>query len=454
MLLDAVNRFKNWSQLNRGGIVTAVRNISWLSADNFVNIAVSAAVSVVVARTLGPEAIGTWGYVFAIYSVALILISLGTDQILLVDLVNANQPRGTIMTTALLLRLGTALLVSIALVAASLLSRDSAPHENALMRLLSLALIVMAFDVNGNSFRSQRRFDLVAIPSMLATVVGGVIKIWLVVRTGSILPLGAITVIQSVLLQGFLGFNAYRNSPQSVFGRFSARYARELTRTSLPLMLSSLAVFVYLRANIFFVNAYGGKVNVGLYNAAAAISGLAYFVPMVIVTTFTPALYRRYNDDRASFEQVFAHLTNLLTVGLFCISCVVTLFADRIIVLLYGPSFRPAAAVLALNVWTLIPVAFGLTSSVWLGAGKRTGVLLSRTLCGCAVNLALNMVLVPRFGILGAAVATLAAMFVASTLTLLFYGPEARQIFRVQVRALLLVDLAATVFGTRRSTIK
>jgi O-antigen/teichoic acid export membrane protein len=358
------------------------------------------------------------------------------------------------MTTALLLRLGTGLLLSIALIAASLLSRDSDPHENALMRILSLALIVMAFDVNGNAFRSQQRFDLVAIPSMVSTVAGGAIKIWLVVRSGSILPLGAITVIQSVLLQVILGFNAYRNGSHAIFGRFSAHYARELIRTSLPLMFSSLAVFIYLRANIFFVNAYGGKVDVGLYNAASAISGLAYFVPMVIVTTLTPALYRRYNDDRPSFERVFAHLTNILTVGLVCISCVVTVFADRIIVLLYGPSFQPAAGVLALNVWTLIPVAFGLTSSVWLGAGKRTSVLLSRTLCGCAVNLTLNMLLVPKFGILGAALATLVAMFVASTLTLLFYGPEARQIVRVQMRALLLIDLASALCSPRRSAIK
>lgn len=445
----AVWRFKNWATANRRGIAATVKNISWLSAENFANTLVAAVVSVVVARTLGADAVGTWGYVFAIYSVALIVVTLGTDQILMVDLATGEIPRGTIMATALVLRLAAALLMALVLACLPWLSKDVTPHQNALIRVLACSLIIMAFDAVGSWFRSQQQFSRVVVPSMASTLVGGAAKIFFVVHNRSILPLGVLTVGQSALMQLLVGLSAYRSGVPGLLGRFSAAYARELLRTSLPLMLSGLAVFVYLRANVFFLNEFGSKTDVGLYNAAAAISSVAYFIPTVIVTTLTPAFYRRYHSNRAQFERDFARLSDVLTLSLAAISLVVMLLSERVIVLLYGPAFRPAAPVLALHVWTLIPVAYGLLSSVWLAASKRTGLMLTRTLCGGVVNLALNLLLIPRLGIIGAALATLVAMLTASMFTLVL-GADGRQILRVQLRSLVLANLFRMLSAPRR----
>jgi len=435
--------------INRHGIASTVSNISWLSAENFATTLVSALVSIVVARTLGAAAAGTWGYVFAIYSMSLLLTTLGIDQILIVDFVAIREQRCTVMATALGLRMTASIVVAAALISASFAIGTQTPDQNALIRVLALSLIAMSFDVVGNWFRSQLRFDYVVIPSIVSTFIGGAAKIFFVLHEHSILPLGYLTLGQSALMQGMIVVSALRGGVAVALRGFSARYARELLRTSLPLMLSGIAVFVYMRANVFFLNEFDSKADVGLYNAAAAISGIAYFIPTVIVTALTPGLYRRYNADRAQFERTFRHITSILTLGLSVIALAVMFLSHRIIILLYGTAFAPAAAVLALHVWTLIPVANGLTSSVWLAAEKRTSVLLTRTVCGGGVNIALNLLLIPRWGIIGAAIATLVSMLTASTFMLPFFGKTARRIFVLQLRSLLLVDFFAMLVPAR-----
>jgi O-antigen/teichoic acid export membrane protein len=441
---------RNWTLVNRLGIAKTVKSISWLSAENFATTLITAAVSIVVARTLGAAAAGTWGYVFAIYSLALLLTTLGTDQIVIIDLVAMREPRACIMTTALVLRLFAAFAVAAALICAAFLTPTQTPEQNELICVLAFSLIAMSFDAVGNWFRSQLRFDRIVIPSIVATAVGGVAKIYFVIHRHSILPLGFLTVGQSALMQGMVVLSAWRAGVGDIFRGFSFRYARELLRTSVPLMISGIAVFVYLRANVFFLNEFESKTGVGLYNSAAAISGIAYFIPTVIVTALSPSLYRLYNTDSAKFERSLEHLTSILMIGLSMIAIVVMLLSHRIIILLYGKSFLPAAPVLALHVWTLIPVAYGLTSSVWLAAEKHTAALMTRTVCGGIVNVVLNVLLIPRLGIIGAAIATLVAMFTASMLMLPFLGRTARRVFMMLLRTLFLVNVMAELFGSRQ----
>jgi polysaccharide transporter, PST family len=448
-MADLIDRARRWSHNNRQGLSASAKSMSWLSGDTLASTLVGAVVSVIVARTLGASAVGTWGYVFAIYSICLLLTTLGMDQIMLLDLVAAREPRSTIVATALMLRLAASLLVAAIMIGTTFAFAAGNSEQDQLLRMLGISLLAMSFDVIGNSFRAQRRFDRVVIPSVVSILVGGAAKAFLVIRQHSILPLGYLTVAQSALMQGLILLSATRSGVGIAWRGFSLAYARELLRISLPLMISGIAVFVYLRANIFFLNEFDSKTDVGLYNAAAAVSGIAYFLPTIMVTALTPSLYRLHTADPPRFIRSLQHLSSFLTVALATIAVVVMLLSNRIITLLYGPSFAPAAAVLSIHVWTLIPVAYGLTSSVWLAANKRTGALMTRTVCGGVANLALNVLLIPRWGIVGAAIATLISMLIASMLMLVFLGPLGRQIFAFQMRSLFLVDLLATLAPRR-----
>ncbi len=445
-----IDRLRKWASVNRLGIATNLKNMSWLGADSFAITATAAIVGIVVARSLGPTAAGTWGYAYAIYSVALLVAALGTDQIVIVDLVSKPGERQTVLATAVIVRLVASGVLASALILISIAHWEQWHDQAELLCLLALSLTVMSFDVVGNWFRAERKFNRIVVPSIVSTLIGGGAKIFFVVDRRSVIPLGVLTVAQCALLQGMIVISAIRDRSGNVLTGFSLRYAKQLLRNSLPLMVSSIAVFVYLRANIFFLNEYESKDEVGIYLAAAALSGSAYILPSVVVSALAPGLYRQYNENRRNFESRFAFLTSVLTISIYVAAIFVSLLSHKIIEVLYGPKFLRAAPVLALHVWTLIPVAYGLTSSVWLAAEKRTSLLMSRTICGGIVNVALNLLLIPRYGIIGAAIATLVAMWTASTLMLIVFGKTGRQILAIQLRSLLMIDLLVAVLWRRR----
>jgi PST family polysaccharide transporter len=444
-----VDRLRKWALVNRLGIAKNLRNISWLGADSFATTATAAIVGIAVARSLGPSAAGTWGYAYAIYSVSLLVAALGTDQIIVVDLVSKPGEWRTVLATAVILRLGASVVLSLALILYSIGNWTESPDEAELLCMLALALIVMSLDAVGNLFRAEGRFNRIVVPSIVSTLIGGAAKIFFVIDRRSVIPLGLLTIVQCALLQTMILLSAFRGRIADVMTGFSFHYARDLLRSSVPLMISSIAVFIYMRANIFFLNEYENKADVGIYLAATSICGTAYLLPSVLVSALAPGLYRLFQEDRSRFESRFAFFSNMLTLSLYAVALLVTLLSQEIVGVLYGVKFSRAGPVLALLIWTVIPVAHGLASSVWLAADKRTSFLMIRTIVGGIVNVALNILLIPRFGFLGAVSATLVAMFTVSTFMLILFGKIGRQILSIQLRSLLLIDLAAAVFKPR-----
>ena len=91
-----------------------------------------------------------------------------------------------------------------------------------------------------------------------------------------------------------------------------------------------------------------------------------------------------------------------------------TFLAGPIVVLLYGPAYAEAGTVLAIHIWTSVFVFLGVASSQWFIAESRQILGFQRTLLGAAINIFLNYILIPQFGPVGAAVATVAAQLTAA----------------------------------------
>jgi PST family polysaccharide transporter len=118
------------------------------------------------------------------------------------------------------------------------------------------------------------------------------------------------------------------------------------------------------------------------------------------------------------------------------IAIVLAAFAEPIVVMLYGEPFREATSAFRLQVLAAPFVALGVLSSAWLVLQRCTGHALRRTLIGAVTNIALNLLLIPRYGIAGAAAATLAAQMIATYAADAFYT-QTRDLFMMKTHALL-----------------
>jgi len=124
------------------------------------------------------------------------------------------------------------------------------------------------------------------------------------------------------------------------------------------------------------------------------------------------------------------------------LAAAVSALAGPIVTVLYGPAFSEAAPMLALHVFTAVPVALGVAQNIWIVNEGRNLISLYRTVMGAVCNVALNLLLIPSYGGMGAAAATIAAQSVAAVLSNLLLAPA---MFRLQLSALVSFRQAASI---------
>jgi O-antigen/teichoic acid export membrane protein len=134
-------------------------------------------------------------------------------------------------------------------------------------------------------------------------------------------------------------------------------------------------------------------------------------------------------------------LMAILSVG---IAIVITIFSRQIVAILYGEEYREAAAVVTIYIWSGVPTFLGVASSQYLLAENLTHISLYRTSIGMVLNVVLNLLLIPKHGVTGSAVATLISYTVATFSVVLF--KESRQQASMMLKSLVIVRGIADIF--------
>jgi PST family polysaccharide transporter len=114
-----------------------------------------------------------------------------------------------------------------------------------------------------------------------------------------------------------------------------------------------------------------------------------------------------------------------------------TFLSKPIILLLFSKSFEPAGAVLAVHIWAAVFVFWGLAQNPWNITEGLTGLYLQRTVMGAVLNVLLNLVLIPLYSSMGAAIATVVAYGFAAFVANAF-DPRTKRIFQVQLNSMIL----------------
>ncbi|MFD1188892.1 flippase, partial [Pontibacter rugosus] len=216
--------------------------------------------------------------------------------------------------------------------------------------------------------------------------------------------------------------------------------ARYLLKESWPLMVSGLVVMVYMKIDQIMIKEMMNTTAVGIYSAAMRLSEAWYFVPMLISQSLFPAILSAKKSDEALYKLRLQRLLNLMMFFSLVIAIIFTFLSDWIINFLYGPSFDGAGDILSIQVWAGVAVSSGVVSSNWFLIEGLQKYSMYRTSVGAVINVILNLILIPLYGIAGSAVATLISQFVASVLLNAFFS-STRVIFKLQTRAILGIGL-------------
>ncbi len=171
---------------------------------------------------------------------------------------------------------------------------------------------------------------------------------------------------------------------------------------------------IYMRIDLIMIKEMLGEKEVGLYSAATRISEVWYFIPMLLTNSLFPSIV---NAKKVSEELYYARLQRLYTLMVWtaiAIALPMTFLSGWLITILFGEAYRDAGQVLMIHIWAGVFVFLGVASGQWLvneGLQKYSAI---NTTVGAFVNILLNFLLIPKFGICGAAIATVLSYSIAA----------------------------------------
>jgi O-antigen/teichoic acid export membrane protein len=211
---------------------------------------------------------------------------------------------------------------------------------------------------------------------------------------------------------------------------------------SIPLCASSLAITLYIQANYLILGGVRGEEEVGFYAAAARLTSALSTVHWLYYAAMAPALTSLYSQSTAQAAALLKESLRLTAVAGLGACVLGVSVADRLVPLVFGPTFTGGGAVLSVMLLSAAVVAIGHNWAQMVIAAKRERLLLASTLAGGVCNLAVCALLVRPLGALGTAVANLAAEVLVHAVLLIFCW---KRLGMAEVGAVGKPALAATV---------
>ena len=214
-------------------------------------------------------------------------------------------------------------------------------------------------------------------------------------------------------------------------------------KEALPFGIAGIFVIIYYQIDSIMLSVMSGNEAVGLYNAAYRLIFIFLALYNVYIIAIFPVMSSFFETSKESlrfaFERSFKYLLIIslpLTVG-------TTLIANKIILLVYGPSYLPSVLALQVLIWTIIFMFLNGLAGNLLGATNRQPVVTKITGLGAVLNILMNLILIPKFGFIGASAATVFTEFLI--LPMMMYVMVKTQKTNIKP---LIKDLHKIIFST------
>jgi PST family polysaccharide transporter len=399
---------------------------------------------VAIARSLGPDRFGIYSYALAIVALFAFLTQAGLDALLIRELVRTPQRAAKILAEGLALRLVGAICASLAsITAAALATPADMQAATPLVVILAIAGIMQSGWVAESWLQATHCFADATVAKIIAYAVGAALRLGSLLSP-SPLTLLTITAVVETFIAAALLWRASRHRSKLGFDALEIpdrQQTMALARLASPMLLSAFAIAIYSRIDVFMLGHMFGGGAVGLYSAGTTLSEGLYLLPTAVVAAAAPRLAELYLHDRAAFEARIHGLLRALSFAGLLIAICVTLLAPHAVNLLFGPRYMPAAEVLKIHVWSTWVVFLSCASDPWYLNHDLRRFYLIKTSVAAIFNVTLNFFLIPRFGITGAAWATVVS-YIASAIGIGALWAPTRPLFRLQCRAILGVSAA------------
>lgn len=395
-------------------------NTSWMIGERVIRRVVALFVGAYVARYLGPERFGLLSYAMSLAILFSAIGAMGLDGIVVRDLVKEPDKSQDLLGTAFVLKIiGASLLLVLVFFAARLMSDDR--FTVILVLIIAGGTFFQAFQVIDFFFQAKVLAKFPCIARFASLLVSSISKLVLIALNAPLIWFAWVLVLESLIVNLSLVV-LYRKQGMSAFHwKFKKDVATGLLRDSWPLILSGMAIMVYMRIDQIMIKEMLGSEAVGNYAAAVNLSEAWYFIPVMVCNSLFPAIMTAKTVNDRFYHQRLQKLYFFMVWCAIAVALPTTFLSEFVITLLFGPDYIQSAAVLNIYIWSGVFVFLGVASGKWFLAENLQKYSFYNAVAGGISNIILNLLLIPEFGIKGAAIATIISYGISSYLAMIFF---------------------------------
>lgn len=377
---------------------------------------------IIFARTLGEELVGQYSVAVTFISFITIFIVFGFDKIVERGIAQNNQNLILLVISACV---GVFIfwIISIPILIVVPSQLDYSYNVTVAVQVLTLYMINSALIIIINaSFRGLERMDFEAsltfISGFLFLILGS-LSVYYFKNIISVAYAMAIERFITVIIATWILVKYIRKN----FSNFSVNITLKVwfifLKSSLPFVGVALISVLYQRVDILLLAAYLPDSDIGQYATAYRVFEILILIPGMIATAAFPIMTQSRNLNRSVYKEIAGKSIQYSLVVILPIIVGALFLAQPVIDFVFGVQFRLAGILLQLLVWGLLSQVLNNTLGRGIIAFHHEKSLIFVGITSLATNILINIILIPKIGVVGAVWATLGSYFISTLLHLI-----------------------------------
>ncbi len=420
-----------------------VKNAFFILFSKFIDPLISLLLVVSIARLLGVSGLGQYSFIKATFTIFLVISTLGLDQLITRDVAKNKAAASTYLINLGLLNIGFSLLMAISMSLFVYFS-DYPTEVVAASIIMSSALLAASFSNSVHAIIAAfERFEFNALLMSGENIVRVILAVMALLMGGGLIAIISI-ITATRFLGSMVGLLVIHKKLLPLKWQFDVKFLVRQIKSIPTFSLISIFSVIYWRLDVMMLSKFCGMAEVGFYSAAFRIMEIIKAIPLSAKQALFPVKARKFSSDHGDLLGLMNKSIRYLMIILLPLAVLITISADKLILIFYGDQFQAASIALQILIWTILPYGLAMMLANVLVTSGNQRIDLWANIFGVAVNFMLNLVLIPRLGVIGASLATLISIFCFVGFQMLFvrrllFNLSYRHIFAKPILAAMLM---------------
>ncbi len=379
-------------------------NLSWLLADKILRASINFVITILLARNLGPESFGNLSYLLALIFLFITFSSLGINPVLTNKIIrNGIKTNYQLLLNSYTIRFFFSFISYLIFLILIILTETNNFYYFSV--ILGLIIILKSSEVLFSYFEAKSLSKFIVISQFVGLIMMAIFIIFVFAYDLNIIFIYFALLLESIIIFLLINYFFFKVIKIKKF-KFNYSKIKIILNKSFPVLITSLSIIVYMRIDQIMIKSILNEYSVGLYSASVRLIESFHFLPKILMISFLPILLKSKH-----YKKKLINLNGTMLKLSFISIIILLFFADKMIHILYGSIYLDSYKTTIILSFSILFVFYGVVNEHWYINKNLQIHYAKNVLLGAFLNILLNFILIRKFGISGAAYATLITYF-------------------------------------------